>query len=130
MLVEGLVALLNADSEVTTICGDRIMPIPAPDDLSQYPCVTYQVASGTTSYTFTNPTGVVDSRVVFTCIAADYGNAKTLARALMQALSGYRGTLQDGTLVYFTEIANVQDGFDDGSRLSTTAVHALVTYLE
>jgi hypothetical protein len=132
MLVQGAVALLNSTANVSAIANGNIMPIPAPADLSDYPCITYQTASDVSTYAITDPvaTGITKSRIVFTCIAADYANARTLAQAVKQTLSGYRGTLSDGTQVLMTEIVNMADGFDDGSRLSTTAVHAMFTYLD
>lgn len=127
MLIEGTVALLNANAQVTSICGNSIMPIPAPDDLSDYPAIVYQVASDVSTYSFTNPT-VINSRVVFNCIAQEYGTARTLALTVKEIFSGYRGRLPDGTLVFMTQIVNMVDGFVGGPRLSTISVHALYTY--
>jgi hypothetical protein len=43
-------------------------------------------------------------------------------------LSGYSNTLPNGTQIFQSQIVNLQDGFDDGSRLSTSAVHAIIAY--
>lgn len=128
MLTNGIVALLSAQGNVTAICGNSIQPIPAPDDLAMYPCLTYQVASDVSSYTLSGPEGVTQSRIVFNCIAERYLDARSLALAVKAALTDYNGTLPDGTIVFETEVVNMVDGFDDGSRLSTSAVHALFTY--
>ena len=130
MITNGIVALLNATTAITAICGNNIQPIPAPDDLADYPCVTYQVASDVSQYSLTNEAGPTQSRIVFTCIATSYLTARSLALAIKGALTSYTGTLPDGTFVNDTEIVNMQDGFDDGSRLSTTSVHAMFYYAD
>jgi Protein of unknown function (DUF3168) len=128
MLTNGIVALLNANAAITSICGNSIQPIPAPDERADYPCVTYQVASDLSEYSLTNQAGPTQSRIVFNCIASTYVVARSLALAIKSALSSFTGTLPDGTFVNETEIVNMQDGFDDGSRLSTTSVHAVFYY--
>lgn len=130
MLVEGVRTLLKNDADVTAICNGNVRAIPAPEN--SYPCVTFQTVSAAMTYTLTDPTstGITKSRIVFNCIAEDYGNAVTLAHAVKNVLSGYRGTLPEGTRVLFTEIVNMVDGNEDESRLSTTAVHAMFTYID
>lgn len=128
MLTNGIVALILANANITAICGDRVQPIPAPDDLSDYPAVTYQVVSDVSQYTLAGPDGCTQSRVTFNCIAPRYLDAHTLALAIKSTLTGYTGTLPDGTQVFETEVLNVRDLFDDGSRLSTTEVSAVFTY--
>jgi len=131
MLVNGLVTLLRNDGTVSGFVNDRILPIPAPEDLSQYPCVTYQVASDLPGYTLTNSDGVTTSRVVFNCYGLRYGDAYSLARAVKAVLSSYQGMLPGGgPQVYESQIVNLVDGFDDGSRISRTTVHAVLQYAD
>jgi hypothetical protein len=130
MITNGLVSLLLSDSTIAGIAGNRIQPIPAPETLSDFPCIAYQVASDVSDYTLTSPTGVTMTRVVFDCLAQRYLDARNLALAVKAALTAYQGTLPDGTVVYFTEIVNLVDGFDDGSRISKTSVHAVMHYAD
>lgn len=130
MLTNGLVALLLANSAVSAIVGNRIQPIPAPEDLKQYPVITYQVASDLSGYTLTGTDGVTTTRVIFNCFALRFLDAHDLALAVKAALTAYRGTLPDGTIVYETHIVNVVDGFEDGSRVSKTSVHAVIQYAD
>lgn len=130
MLIEGLVSLLLANSAVSAIVGTRIQPIPAPEDPTQYPCCTYQVASELGGYTLTGSDGVATTRIVFDCFASRYLDARNLALAIKAALSAYRGTLPDGTFVYETQIVNMVDAWDDGSRISRTSVHAVLQYAD
>jgi hypothetical protein len=130
MLVDGLVSLLNTNTAITTIVGNRIRPIPAPEDIATTACITYQVASESNSYTLTGGDGVTTCRIVFTCFAPRYKDARTLALAVKTTLSGYSGTLPDGTYIHESEIANLVDGFDDGSRVSRTSIHVLIQYAD
>ena len=130
MLIEGLVSLLLANSAVSAIVGSRIQPIPAPEDPAQYPCCTYQIASDVSGYTLTGTDGLSTTRIVFDSKASRYLDARNLALAIKAALSAYRGTLPDGTVVYETQIVNLVDGFDDGSRISSTKVHAVLQYAD
>lgn len=130
MLTSGLVSLLLANSTVSAIVGTRIQPIPAPEDLKQYPCVTYQVASDVNGYTLTGTDGVTTTRVIFDCFALRFLDAHNLALAVKAALTAYRGTLSDGTVVYECQIVNVVDAFESGSRVSKTSVHAVIQYAD
>jgi hypothetical protein len=130
MLTSGLVSLLLANSAVSAIVGTRIQPIPAPEDLSQYPVIAYQGVSDVSGYTLTGSDGVTTTRIVFNCHALRYLDARNLALAVKAALTAYRGTLPDGTVVYETQIVNVVDGYDDGSRISKTSVHAVIQYAD
>lgn len=130
MITNGIVSLLLNNSTIAGIVGRSIQPIPAPEDLSDYPVIAYQVASDVSDYTLTLPTGVTTTRIVFDCLAQRYLDARNLALAVKAALTAYQGTLPDGTVVYFTEIVNLVDGFDDGSRVSRTSVHAVMQYMD
>lgn len=130
MLTSGLVSLLLTNSTVSAIVGTRIQPIPAPEDLNQYPCITYQVVSDVSGYTLTGTDGVTTTRIVFNCRAIRYLDARNLAMAVKSALTAYRGTLPDGSIVYETQIVNVVDAFEDGSRIYKTSVHAVITYAD
>jgi hypothetical protein len=128
MLTDGLVALLNATPAITSIVGDHIQPIPAPEDLSQYPLITYQVASDVSEDAGDGPVGVAEARVVFACKAVRYHDARTLALELKTLLAPFIGALPDGTIVLRVKAANLVDGFDDESRISCTFFHALIQY--
>lgn len=130
MLTDGLVSLLLGVPAITAIVGNRIQPIPAPEDTATRPCITYQSPSDVGSYTLTGSDGVTSTRVVFDCLAPRYRDARALALAVKSALSGYSGTLSDGTVIYSTQVVNVVDGFDDGSRISRTSVHVLFQYAD
>lgn len=92
---ESLIALLLAVSGVTTVVGERVHwnRIEAP---AVAPYVILRTISGTRDYAMDGATGLVESRVQVDCYGSTYASAKTAARAIEAALSGYRGT-QGGT---------------------------------
>ncbi len=130
MLIEGLVSYLLAQASISSVIGARLQPIPAPEDLSQYPLITYQVASDTSLNANDGPVGVGTTRIIFDCLAVRYLDARALALALKTILNGYSGTLPDGTVIQLAESANLVDRWADGSRVSCTSFHALIQYGE
>jgi hypothetical protein len=128
MLTNGVVAYLLAQGPVTSIVNQRIQPIPAPEDLSQYPLITYQSPSDVSDNANDGPVGVATSRIVFECKALRYLDARNLALAVKAALNGYSGTLPNGTRVFLAQSVNLVDRWEDGSRISCTAVHVLFQY--
>lgn len=128
MLTNGVVAHLLEQPPFSTVVGNRIQPIPAPEDLSQYPLITYQSPSDVSDNANDGPVGVATSRIVFDCKALRYLDARNLALAVKAALNGYSGTLPNGTRVFLAQSVNLVDRWEDGSRISCTAVHVLFQY--
>jgi hypothetical protein len=128
MLTNGVVAYLLTQTAITAIVKQSIQPIPAPEDLSQYPLITYQSPSDVSDNANDGPVGVANSRIVFECKALRYLDARNLALAVKAALNGYSGTLPNGTRVFLAESVNLVDRWEDGSRISCTAVHVLFQY--
>lgn len=130
MVETGLVSYLLGQSSITSLVGTSIQPLPAPESLTDYPCITYQVASYTAGYSAQGLTGWAQKRIVYNCWATTYLQAHTIFDAVRAALSGYQGTLSDGTDVFFTECANGEDYFESDSRLYRASLHTLVQYGE
>lgn len=140
MLSTGLVEFLLTQTAVTSLIaqGNAIQPIPSPPELTDtagnplFPCVTYQTASDVPQYNLNGADGVTNARVVFDCLAPQnpggYLVSKSIALAVKAALSGYQGTLPDGTRVFFAQVVNVTDNFEVDALLSRCSVHVLVTY--
>ena len=128
MLTNGVVAYLLTQTAITAIVNQSIQPIPAPEDLSQYPLITYQSPSDVSDNANDGPVGVATSRIVFDCKALRYLDARNLALVVKAAFNGYSGMLPDGTRVFLAESVNLVDRWEDGSRISCTAVHVLFQY--
>lgn len=133
MLEVGLAQLLRQNAALTAIIGTSqpdVAPIPAPEDLEAYPCVTYQTASYTGEYSDDGSTWVAEKRVVFNCWAATWLQAHTIFELVRTALSGYAGALPDGTYVFLIEIDGAEDFFESESRLYRATLHVLAQYAE
>jgi hypothetical protein len=129
MLITDLVSYLQQQSSITALVGQRIQPVPAPEDLTQYPCLTFQIASYLPEYTMDGSIGLAQYRIVFDCFGLRYLDAANLSSAIVASLSGFTGTIGT-THVWNCEIVNQQDHFQDGARLYRTSVHALLQIAE
>ena len=130
MLETDLVSYLSGQSSITSLVGTNIQPLPAPENLAEYPCITFQVASYLPGYSTTGMTGWAQKRIVYNCWATAYLQAHTILEALRTVLTGYQGTLPNGTKVFFIECANGEDYFESESRLYRATLHTLVQYSE
>jgi hypothetical protein len=88
---EALVAILLANSGVTGLTGTRMHWLQRPQG-GQTPVLTLTRISGGQNYTYSGRDGLVESRVQIDAWAERYGDAKALARAVGNALGGYRMT--------------------------------------
>jgi hypothetical protein len=130
MLTAGVVAYLNAQASIAEVVGDRIQPIPAPDDILAFcPGITYQSPSDVSENANDGPVGIAASRIVFDCLASRALDARNLALAVKATLNGFGpAALPDGTYVESAESVSIADRFDDGSRIYCTSVHVLFRY--
>ncbi len=131
MITSSLVSYLLDYTPITDLVGQAIQPPPAPANLNDYPCVTYQVASYVLEYAGNGSIGVSQSRIIYNCFGTSYLQAASIAQALIAVLSGYTGDLPDGTRVFLIEIVNMEDSYVDDSRtIYKTSVHAMVQFAD
>lgn len=90
MAMEAIVARLTGDAEVMAKAGGRINAGAHPQGVS-FPGLVINQVSGVSSYTLDGPSGVHTARAQVDCYAASYPNAVLLSRAVLAALSGFRG---------------------------------------
>jgi hypothetical protein len=131
MLITDLIAYLSTHSALVPLVSDRVMGIPAPPDLDQYPCITVQSPSHVPQYTGDGDAGIPDTRIVFDCLATKNGQpaylaARQIAETLAGVLSGFTGDM-GLTRIEECIVVNVLDRWDDGSKVSCTSVHVLIT---
>ncbi len=127
-LLAGLVAQLNATVALTAVCGQSIMPPPAPDNLSEYPALTYERITWKEQYDLAGQVSLCDSTVVLTCIAAQYSQCEAMVLAIRNAFSGFRGTLPNGVVVYLTQIVAMHDLWEPNNQMQSIAVHLQITF--
>jgi hypothetical protein len=97
MIEQGLTALLAANTTLTGLIGPRLYPVLVPEG-SAFPCVSYQDISATSDYTLAGAE-TQNKRIQFDVWATTYAQCKAVTKALRNALTGYSGTLLDGTRI-------------------------------
>lgn len=116
MFEAGLFALVTTDPGCSALIATRLYPVQGVPDSPTFPYVTYQnIPSGNTEYAF-DAAELDHSRIQFDIWGTQFLAGKTIMGALKTLLSGYQGTLSDGTRVLFTSRLNEMDNFDVDSR--------------
>lgn len=87
---EDLRALLLAAPGVTALCSSRIDWGRRPQGAA-FPAIALNVISHPRAYTMAGQDTLSQARVQVDCFDVTYGGAKLLGRAVLAALSGYRG---------------------------------------
>ena len=126
---EALYNKLSTTSGVTTICSTRIYPNVIPQDAAM-PAVAYQRISTVRDMAHDGPTGMAHARFQFTCSAALYSTARSLANAIRVALDGFSGTMggAGGVAVEASFVENDSDGYNQAGgeyvvRLDVRIIH-------
>jgi hypothetical protein len=121
---QGFVALVN------TAAGSGGYYGQLPKD-AQLPNWTYQVVSDPSDYTLQGAVELGYMRMQVDCYGDTAGQVITLAKAIDRVLSGYLGTLTDGTIVQGCFRTN-RGGppFDDGARNYRRMLEYEIWYVE
>ncbi|HON76504.1 MAG TPA: DUF3168 domain-containing protein [Dermatophilaceae bacterium] len=117
-------AILVADPGVAAIIGTRAYQGRLPREPT-FPAVIYQMISRPQD----GLTGIVQSRMQYTCMAETWKAAADLADAVRCALHGYRG-VQDGARIEYIQYAGQYDDHDETTGIYWIPVDMIVTYLE
>lgn len=104
---EAITFLLLGDAGVTALVGNRVHWLRLPQSVGEKPYINLQRVTGRRDYRMQGASGLVSSRLQIDAWGETYSSAKHSARAVIAALSGYRG------IVNGTEI---QGGFVDTER--------------
>lgn len=89
---DAIYSLLSSDGPLSALVDTRIDPILVPQS-DAMPAVTFKQLPSSRDDTLGGPTGLVRSQWEFTCWGAAYADARAVADALRQAISGYDGTV-------------------------------------
>jgi len=112
----GLFSLLSSSPAITAICpGTSIYPVVLPTGPS-YPCMLYKLMSAKPSPTL-DTSGFQRCRVEFDCFSQTYAQAVSLRAAIRSTLEGYRGALNDGTLLQDAQFIQILDDYENDARI-------------
>jgi hypothetical protein len=125
MQIESILrAILVAAPGVAAIIGTRAYQGRLPREPT-FPAVVYQMISRPQD----GLTGIVQTRMQYTCMAESWREAADLADAVRCALHGYRG-VRDGARIEYIQYAGQHDDYDETTGIYWIPVDMLVTYLE
>lgn len=125
---EGLCAFLEAATSVTAVASTRIYPDVLPQ-VPQYPAVTIERISGQRVHNLAGPSGLGTPRIRINAWALSKAESKSLARAIRQAVDGYRGLM--GTVeVRQTRIENEIDLYESDVFVYRTAQDYFLSHAE
>jgi hypothetical protein len=97
MLLEGIYARLVADAGIVSLAAS-VFPALAPKE-SVLPFVVYTQVGASSVNSFDGNNRLQSARLRFSCYGKSYADAKHLAAAVKNSLSGLLVTLSDGTKV-------------------------------
>lgn len=96
---EALIAHLLADAGVTALVGARVFPGSLPQKLDM-PALVFTRVDGAPLYADDGEVGLEDPRIQIDCWGLTYTAAKLLARAVVERLSAFDGTVGATTFQY------------------------------
>jgi hypothetical protein len=133
VLIEGLIALLAADSGVQAAMGPRTdgtsgifsgeMPEGTPP-----PIIVYSYTHEAEIVSMDGPDVYTEARIEFLCQAAKYGAAIKLARAIRQAFNSFQGTLSEGTQVDSIRRTSQVDSWGEAPFFHIVSMEFVVQY--
>lgn len=125
---QGFVSLVNSDTNVQAAgAGGYFAQLP-PD--AQLPAWTYLIVSDPSDYTLQNVVELSAMRMQVDCYGSSGAQAILLAKAIDRVLSGFLGTLSDGTIVQGCFRTNRIDFFDDSARNWRRMLEYQIWYVE
>ena len=128
---EALIAKLLATSGVTALVSTRVYAGARPQALD-LPAVVLNLISANPSYSDDGEDGIQEDRIQLDCWAETYSAAKSLSRAVIDALSAFGGTVS-GVNFQYIELDLAHDTQEGGSNATDypfrTSLDFIVVYL-
>lgn len=128
MIESALWQFLVSNPGVYALVGNRIGPMKLPRN-PKFPEVTYQVISSSRPYVHEGAAGLTTKVVQYDVWAKSYQECKSVAKALREALEGYRGTM-DGVTVYAVFLLSQLDDYDQETGIYRQTMDFEVSYKE
>jgi hypothetical protein len=127
---EAIIQRLLGAAGVSTLVSARIYPGIRPQG-SPLPSIVFNVISGVPSYSDDGEDGIEDDRIQVDCWGETYASAKLVARAVISALSAFRGVV-DGVNFRYISVDGHRDATEGGTKsaeyLHRTSLDFIVTF--
>ncbi|MBP8291225.1 MAG: DUF3168 domain-containing protein [Caldilineaceae bacterium] len=128
MIIEqAVVAMLLANSAVTTLIGTRIFPVAIRQDVT-FPSLVYLRLGGERQYTLAGRAGWGNTVIGINCWAREYATARSLADAVRNCLDAQSDGTSTGVQV--AAVNDVSDIYDADLDVYGCGVSVQVQYLE
>lgn len=130
MLEEAIIALLLADAGVIALVSTRVYGGSRPQN-APVPSVVVNRISGMPVYTDDGETGLASARLQIDAWGGTYSSAKLTARAVIEALSAYNGTVSGVTfqnVLLEDERDSMEGGKDDPEYPFSTSLDFTMWY--
>lgn len=108
MIQETIISILTGDTLVTNICGMRIYPMRAPEEVNTFPLIVYQKINNAPVNSLDGDSNLDEVRIQLTCWADTYKQAQDLAEAVRYVL------INSASITALTE--DVKDHEDPDTR--------------
>lgn len=127
---KAVIALLAADETTTGLVSGRVYLL---GNVPQTPTLPFirvrDISTVRPEHTHDGPSGLARPRIEFRCIAGTYSGAKDLAKAVREALVGYRGT-SEGVEIGSVVSANERDDYESDTKRFLRDLDVYVTHTE
>jgi len=122
---------LLADSGTTSLIGERLYYVKAPQDVAK-PYVVFFKASGPREYSHDGASELARPRFQFSCFATTYYQAKQIAEAIRVAIEAFSGTMGGvgGVEIGSCFCINESDIYEEDTKLFHVAVDYLICHKE
>lgn len=120
---EALITYLLGVSAVSSVLSDRLNYNTKPQS-TLLPCAVIQRVSGEPVYESNGASGLEESRIQVDCYGASYAEAKTVARAIIGALSGVR--FIQGSIHFNSCFINFQNDRFEASNDGANKYHRVI----
>lgn len=125
---EAIDSYLKGHATVSALAGERGYPMTISQKAAGLPAYAYQVISHNEIMDHDGLSKIRTVRVQFTCQAGSYEASKELARAIGDALRGYKGVMGSGVFVETGQVLNEFDGYGSVGDVFVVRVDVALMY--
>jgi len=119
MIKKGLITLLEADNDITTIVSTRIYVDRIPQSGSS-PCVVLSTSGTERVWSNDGPTGIPTASIEIDCFSETYLQAITIADEIRLCLDGYTGSVGSQTIhaCFLENQVDLSDNVEPGTDIA------------
>lgn len=129
MIEKALYQKLSSTSAINAVVGNRIYPVFLPEKTALPAIVFLRVSTTGAAISHTKSSGKLTSSFEVGCYGKDIQVAKSLAKLVRGALSGFSGSVA-GIVIHRAEVENEFDDYDFETGLYTVPVEVSLTHDE